>query len=206
MEYITEEIKERLYSLLISYRAELVLMSLSALILICSFVIFVLEARQAKAAVPISTPVTTVEEKPKERFIYVDIAGAVEYPDVYKVVEGTRLKALIGKAGGLSDVADKPEIAKTMNMSSILTDQQKIYMPKVGDQAEVGQETTQTEANSKISINSSGANELTELSGVGEVTAKKIIAGRPYKAISELLSKKIVGKSLYDKIKDFVLL
>ncbi len=54
----------------------------------------------------------------------------------------------------------------------------------------------------KIDINSASKDDLMKLEGVGDVTADKIIAGRPYKTKTELLNKKIVNKSTYAKISD----
>jgi hypothetical protein len=52
----------------------------------------------------------------------------------------------------------------------------------------------------KIDINSASADELTSLNGVGEATAKKIIAGRPYASVDDL-AKAGVSKSTITKIR-----
>jgi competence protein ComEA len=60
--------------------------------------------------------------------------------------------------------------------------------------------------NSKISINNASSTELESLSGIGPVTAKKIIDNRPYATLEELKEKKAVGNSLFEKISEHIIL
>jgi DNA uptake protein ComE-like DNA-binding protein len=53
-------------------------------------------------------------------------------------------------------------------------------------------------------LNAASEDELTGLPGVGKHEAKRIIAGRPYKDKHDLVSKKIMSASAYDKLKDDV--
>lgn len=55
-----------------------------------------------------------------------------------------------------------------------------------------------------ININTATERELDTLPGVGSVTAAKIIASRPYSVPEDLLNKKVVGKSTYEKIKHLI--
>jgi len=56
-----------------------------------------------------------------------------------------------------------------------------------------------------IDINSATEAELKAIPGIGEAYSKKIMAGRPFSNKSQLLSKKIIPKGVYDKVKDLII-
>lgn len=135
--------------------------------------------------------------------LYVDIAGAVEKPGVYKLPSGSRIGDALVLAGGLAASADREWVAKTINLASEVKDGAKVYIP------EKSQITNSQIPNSKqinnsnlININTAGMGELDTLAGIGEARAQAIIDNRPYGSIEELVSKAKIPQSVYEKIKD----
>ena len=133
----------------------------------------------------------------------VDIAGAVLTPGVYELSSEKRLEDAIKLAGGFSTTADAEWVAKNINLASKLVDGQKIYIQAKGE-TQVSGTALGAKTSDKINVNFASAKELDTLPGIGEVTAAKIIAARPYNSVEELLTKKAVGKATFEKIKDLV--
>ncbi len=131
--------------------------------------------------------------------ITVDISGAVQKPGVYTLSEGSRVKDAIALAGGWNSHADAVYIAQQINLAEVIQDQQKIYIPSSSESA---RQSSIQKNSSKISINSATLGELDTLEGVGESRANNIIENRPYSSIEELVSKKVLSESIFQKIKD----
>jgi DNA uptake protein ComE-like DNA-binding protein len=53
-----------------------------------------------------------------------------------------------------------------------------------------------------LDLNSAPAKHLTQLQGIDEVTAQKIVANRPYNRKDELVRKQILNGSQYERIKE----
>lgn len=132
--------------------------------------------------------------------IRVDVAGAVARPGVYELVGGSRVEDAIHAAGGLSDGADTEAMEKAVNRAAKLTDGAKLYIPLRQPQSPEAQPQG-LHTTGSVSVNSATQDELEELEGVGPVTAQKIIAGRPYTSLEELVVKKALSQSLFEKLK-----
>ncbi len=156
--------------------------------------------------------------------IMVDIEGAVVNPGVLTVQTGSRVEDVITMAGGLRKDADSMYVSQSINRAMKVVDGMKIYIPTVSETSHInniaGQNGMMTSHNSSIllqrpdgqsqniggvthvSINMASKDQLETLTGVGPVTAQKIIDNRPYQTLEELVSKKAVGQSVFEKIKE----
>ncbi len=151
--------------------------------------------------------VSDISPTPTKKIV-IDVEGAVVRPGIYSLPQESREQDAITAAGGLSEKADNASIAKGMNMAAKLSDGMKLYIPFTGEQpvTSTGDAAVAGANTGSISINSASSSQLDSLPGVGAVTAGKIIQNRPYNSINDLLTKKAVTKSTFEKIKDLVTL
>lgn len=136
--------------------------------------------------------------------IYVHVDGAVSKPGLYKLKPDARVNDAVSVAGGFSDDAQ----VQFVNLALKVSDGQKVYIPKLGESVKgvsaIAGDGAGVEAGGLVNINSASSAALESLPGIGPVTAGKIINGRPYSSVEELLSRKIVGRSTFEKIKALV--
>mgnify|MGYP005816511775 CR=1 FL=1 len=157
--------------------------------------------------------------------IRIDISGAVKNPGVYCLEKDSAFVDAVKKAGGFTNGIAQKYISMKVNLAQILSDNSKIYIPYEEDskcellefklpkeivaitepQPQPSTEPSETTSEC-ISINSASAGELDSLEGVGPSTAQKIIDGRPYAKIEDILNVSGIGQSTYDKFKSQICL
>ena len=158
----------------------------------------------------------TVEEN---NTIVVHITGEVNYPGVVVLKEGARVVDAIEAGGGETDKAD----LGSLNLAYMLSDGEKIYVPNKEETSREGQEreyitsakadseqsengAKSTGTNLKININTAKQEELTQITGVGESTAKKIIEYRTqngkFKSIEDIKNIPGIGDSKFNAMKE----
>lgn len=161
----------------------------------------------------VASNISTKKQYPKESIvkasseITVDISGAVLTPGVYRLKQGSIVEDAIFKAGGFADNANVEFISKYLNMARKISDGSKIYVPFVGEKdtdLAVAKDVAGVSSKIQVDLNNGSSSDLERLPGIGPVSANKIISGRPYQKVEELLDKKIIGKAVFEKIKDLL--
>lgn len=157
---------------------------------------------------PTLPPTPTALPSPTSGPLHVDVAGAVQMPGVYILTPGSIVADAIAAAGGPAGDADLDRINKAVS----LQDGTQVYVPRKG-QADLPVRSQpvvlptalpSTEAGGVIDINAATEGELDTLPGVGPVLARRIIEGRPYGAVDDLLRVAGIGQATLDKLRDNV--
>lgn len=188
-------------------------------LLLCGIGVAQYFSPQAKSSELIFTSAEDVkkESAPKPK-ISVDVEGKVIKPGVYQLEEGSRLQDALIASGGLASGADREYVSKKVNLAQKILDGAKIYIPAVGeieaaqavlsssDQAEILTTDIAVEYQEEdlININTASVESLDTLPKIGPVTAQKIINGRPYGSIEELVSKKVLTQKTFDALRDMI--
>lgn len=176
--------------------------NLSLIILVIAGGYFIYQ-NYKKTPTKITTTIPNPIEEVSTSLITIDIGGAVNKPGVYELPTGSRIIDAVKISGGFSDKADQKFIDKNINKAQKLSDGIKIYFPSLDEQQIASVTIVPTTGSSGIvNINSASKQDLVNLSEIGEVTADKIIAARPFANLDELVSKKCISQSQLDKIKD----
>lgn len=151
------------------------------------------------------------KEEVSSKTIIVDIKGEINSPGTYELSEDDRIKDAINKAGGLTSKANVDDI----NLSEKVKDEMVIIIPSIDNKEEKNETkagyviTKNNESNdNKISINTATKETLMTIKGIGEKKAESIIEYRnkngKFNSIEEIINVSGIGKSIFDKIKNYI--
>ena len=138
----------------------------------------------------------------------IHVGGAVQSPGVYELEEGSRVLSAVEAAGGFTENASLDAV----NLARKLVDGEQVLILTVEEAASHGTEAVQgaAPAKGKVNINNAVAGELMALPGVGEVTAKKIIADReangPFASLEDLMRVSGIGEKKFADLAPFITL
>lgn len=130
------------------------------------------------------------------------VCGAVVSEGVYEFRNGSIKNDALTAAGGFSEDAD----TSAVNLAEQITDGEKIYFPHEGEGAEP--ETGESGGSHLVNINAADADELTELPGIGETRAARIVEYRRthgnFSSKDELRNVSGIGDSIYEGLEEYI--
>ncbi len=149
----------------------------------------------------------TEEKASSSDTVFVDVSGCIKTPGVYELPYGSRIFEAIEKAGGFTKHADKALI----NQAETITDGMKINVPDKRDSEGSGSGAAHVSGNGAsdtgelININTAGSEELQQISGIGPVTAEKIIRYREengaFGSVEDITNVSGIGEKTLEKMK-----
>jgi competence protein ComEA len=147
---------------------------------------------------------------PASRELWVDVAGAVRRPGLYKVPSGSRLAAALERAGGVSRRGDQAGV----NLASPLHDGQQVIVPLRGTAggaaaaAAPGAGGAAGPASGPISLGQATEAQLETLDGIGPALAGRIIEYRQqhggFRSIEELKEVSGIGDKRFAALRSSI--
>lgn len=190
------EIKERLPEYSESQKRALVTISLLAIGFAC-----LLFATTRGSAIAQETPKPLLSLSPVKQTILVHVAGKVKKPDVYPLLQGSRVADAIKAAGGAKKGVDLSDI----NLARILIDGEQIYVGYVAAVDRSAPKNSVKKYSGIVNINRATKTEFDSLVGIGPVIAGKIVTYRnqngSFMAIDDLLKVSGIGAKTLERIR-----
>jgi competence protein ComEA len=110
--------------------------------------------------------------------LVVHVAGAVRDPGVYRLAAGARVDDAVQRAGGATRRAD----LGGLNLAAVLEDGRQVLVPerapRGGGAAVTGAAAPEPAAGQPLNINTATLEQLDGLTGIGPLTAQKILDAR----------------------------
>jgi competence protein ComEA len=139
------------------------------------------------------------------RELWVDVAGAVRRPGLYKLPEGSRLAVALQRAGGVSRRGEQSGV----NLASPLHDGQQVIVPRRGAAAMAGAAAPGVAggagASGPISLGQATEAQLESLDGIGPALAGRILEYRQqhggFRSLDELKEVSGIGDKRFDALR-----
>jgi competence protein ComEA len=190
-----EELRERLPIYTTQQKQALAVLSILGI----GFSIFLFVTTRG-SAIAQESPKPVISISPINSTIMVHVAGKVKKPDVYTLLQGSRVADAIRAAGGALQSADLSDI----NLARVLNDGEQIY---VGNFTSTGSKNSGStrKFSGVLNINRASKSDFDSLSGIGPVIAGRIVTYRvqngPFMAIDDLLKVAGVGPKTLERIR-----
>ena len=133
----------------------------------------------------------------KRTFILGSSAAALVFAAAVALTQGTSPAS----GGGMSDPATSPTKSTPSSQTSSETKATPASQTSAAYTHPMKHTSKMMSKRSVIDLNSASKEQLMKLPGIGAGTAEKIIAARPFKSRAQLVSKNLVSKSEYHKIR-----
>ena len=158
-----------------------------------------------------ASPIQATARAPA-RQLYVDVAGAVRHPGLYRVPAGSRVAVAIERAGGLLRRADRTGV----NFAAPLSDGQQVIVPVRGAAAAPaaaaggsgsasGATASAAGAGGQISLSTASEAQLETIDGIGPGLAGRIIEYREthggFRSLDELKQVSGIGDKRFETLR-----
>lgn len=117
---------------------------------------------------------------------FYEVSGQVNSPGVFTATSPKLVQQAIAEAGGLTSKADSTYVYRNIKLAVTIKPGEKIYIPATEEL--INSTLSISEDESKLNLNTASLAQLDAISGVGEVTANKIISARPFNDCSEIMN------------------
>jgi len=190
-----EELRERLPIYTTQQKQALAVLSILGI----GFSIFLFVTTRG-SAIAQESPKPVISISPINSTIMVHVAGKVKKPDVYPLLQGSRVADANRAAGGALQGADLSDI----NLARVLNDGEQIY---VGNFTSTGSKNSGStrKFSGVLNINRASKSDFDSLSGIGPVIAGRIVTYRvqngPFMAVDDLLKVAGVGPKTLERIR-----
>ncbi len=143
----------------------------------------------------------SLESKEPEIMVY--ITGNIKNPGLIELESGSRLKDVVDLAGGYLEETDINQI----NLARRVVDEEKIYIPRLGEEVQLETTNENSGNNGKININTCSKEELESLPGIGSKKADLILEYRKadkFNSIEDIMKVSGIGEKTFHGFKDSI--